>query len=332
MRLGIVVNTLLPSNPGPTTYSIACEAANRGHEVLLTSTSRISYGADDSVVVAARSAPVRKRYTTEQYIKAVRAKGIDSELAIRDLDVLFLRNNPTAQKEWVQAATLQFALFAMERDVVVLSDPRGLSKAANKLYLSNFPQHVRPRTLVTRDLTKIVDMLHDEGTLILKPLAGYGGRGVFIVHKQHTGNLERIVESIARDGYIVAQEYLPAAKSGDARLFMLNGEPLRRKNAYAVVRRARTAHDIRSNVHAGGRAEATEVTPEMLAIAEAVGPQLKADGMFLVALDIVGDKLVEINVFSPGGIHDINKFCNTRFEKVIVDGIEQCSHLQQAAA
>ncbi len=333
MRIGIVVNTLLPAKPGPTTYSIACEAANRGHDVWMTTTGRISYGVDDRVEVSARAAPKRKRYSMAQFVKAVQDDtAVDADFAMSNFDVLLLRNNPTAQKDWVQSATLQFAQFAKERGVVVLPDPIGLAKAANKLYLSNFPQQVRPRTLVTRDLRKIVGMLQDEGTLILKPLAGYGGRGVFIVHKRDTGNLERIVQSITRDGYVVAQEYLPAANSGDVRLFMLGGEPLRHKNVYALVRRARTGHDIRSNVHAGGRAEATEITREMLEVADAVGPQLKTDGMFLVGLDIVGERLMEINVFSPGGIQDINRFYNSRFEKTIVDGIEDRVQRQQAAA
>ena len=115
-------------------------------------------------------------------------------------------------------------------------------------------------------------------------------------------NLEEIFEAVSRDGYVIAQEYLPAAAEGDTRLFLMNGMPLRHKGKYAAFRRVRTGDDIRSNIHAGGRLRRAELDDTMFQLAEMVRPRLVEDGMFLVGLDIVGDKLMEINVFSPGGL------------------------------
>ncbi len=115
----------------------------------------------------------------------------------------------------------------MRHGVIVLNDPNGLSKAMNKLYLQTFPEAVRPRTLVTRSLARVEEFLAEAEKIILKPLQGSGGAGVFMVHRDDEHNLEEIFDSVSRDGYVVAQEYLPAAAEGDTRLFLMNGMPLR---------------------------------------------------------------------------------------------------------
>ncbi len=125
---------------------------------------------------------------------------------------------------------------------------------------------------------------------------------MFIVRNDEEHNLEDIFEAVSRDGYVIAQEYLPAAAEGDTRLFLMNGIPLQHKGKYAAFRRIRTGDDIRSNIHAGGRLRRAELNDTMFQLAEMVRPRLVEDGMFLVGLDIVGDKLMEINVFSPGGL------------------------------
>lgn len=126
-----------------------------------------------------------------------------------------------------------------------------------------------------------------------------------------------------RDGYIIAQEYLPAAEDGDIRLFIMNGTPLRYKGRYAAFRRVRKGDDMRSNIHAGGRLRQAEITSKHLQLAEIVRPKLVQDGMFLVVLDIVGDKLMEINVFSPGGLGSAQKFEKVNFCNAVLDAMER---------
>jgi len=132
-----------------------------------------------------------------------------------------------------------------------------------------------------------------------------------------------MAEAVFRDGYAIAEAFIPEAVHGDVRLFLMNAEPLRSKGKYCAFRRIPAKGDIRSNIHAGGRAEAVEVTDEMLRIAEIVRPKLVQDGMFLVGLDIVGDKLLEINVFSPGGLHHSHIFTDVDFSKTVVEAMEK---------
>jgi glutathione synthase len=125
---------------------------------------------------------------------------------------------------------------------------------------------------------------------------------------------------------VVAQEYLPLAAEGDMRLFMMNGQPLRYKSKYAAFRRIRSGDDIRSNIHAGGKKAQAMVDDRALRIAEIVRPKLVADGMFFVGLDIVGDKLMEINVFSPGGLGSAQSFENVNFTIPVIEALERKVH------
>jgi glutathione synthase len=131
-----------------------------------------------------------------------------------------------------------------------------------------------------------------------------------------------MIDAISRDGYIIAQEYLKAASEGDTRLFVMNGQPLRYRGKYCAFRRIRSGGDMRSNVHAGGSIAQAEVTDQMLQLAEIVRPKLVQDGMFLVGLDIVGDKLMEINVFSPGGLGSAQKFEKVNFSDAVINALE----------
>ena len=135
--------------------------------------------------------------------------------------------------------------------------------------------------------------------------------------------MAQIVEAIARDGYVVAQEYLPEAKNGDVRMFVMNGRPLERDGQIAAFRRRSSGSDMRSNMSAGGTAEAVKVTDEMLEIVEVVRPKLIADGMFLVGLDIVGEKVLEINVFTPGGLHNLAQLYETNFSDSVIAALEE---------
>ncbi|MFT5303834.1 MAG: glutathione synthase, partial [Mariniblastus sp.] len=206
MRLGIVVNVMDSNEAGATTYRLAADAINVGHEVWVMSTGNLAYNPDDTIGAFARTVPPG-RYTSEQFLDALRSgKAINKWITLDDLDVMLLRNNPSVQQAWAQSAGIHFGRLAMRHGVIVLNDPNGLGKAMNKLYLQTFPKSVRPRTLVTRSLSRIESFLDDEGTIIIKPLQGSGGAGVFIVRSGDGHNLERIFQSVNRDGYVMAQD------------------------------------------------------------------------------------------------------------------------------
>jgi glutathione synthase len=132
-----------------------------------------------------------------------------------------------------------------------------------------------------------------------------------------------MIEAVIRDGYCIAQEYLPAAKDGDVRLFVMNGRPLMHDGKYAAFRRVNKTGDMRSNMHSGGESEPAEIDEAALRLVEMVGPKLVADGMFLVGLDIVGDKLMEINVFTPGGLGSAQQATGVDFARVVIEDLER---------
>lgn len=238
-----------------------------------------------------------------------------------------LRSDPsteTGSRAWAATASINFGRIAMRRGVVVVNDPNGLAKATDKMYFQLFPGKVRPRTVTCRDRDDIKHFIKEEGgNAVLKQLQGSGGRGVFLVRPGDVSNLNQMIESIVRDGSVIAKEYLPAAAEGDTRLFLLNALPYRYKGRYFAFRRIRTGEDMRSNIHPGGRKRGTESGTVALRLAEIVRPRLVADGMFMVGLDIVGDKLMEINVFSPRGLGSAQSFEKVNFSVGVIKALER---------
>ena len=328
MRIGFVVNDVQTEEHGYTTTRLAMTAVNRGHEAWLIGVGDLALDPDDYVRARARAAPKTKYKSTSKFLNELRGPlGKCQRITVDDLDVLMLRNDPAEDKGrrgWAQSAGIMFGGAAMRRGVIVLNDPNGLGKAINKMYFQLFPEEVRPATLITRDRDEIRTFAREHGgDIVVKPLQGSGGQGVFRVQTGDLGNLNQMVEAVSRDGYVVAQEYLPAAAEGDMRLFMMNGAPLRHKGKYAAFRRLRSGDDIRSNIHAGGEKAQAVVDEGALRIAEIVRPKLVEDGMFLVGLDVVGDKLMEINVFSPGGLGSAQSFEGVNFNHAVIAALER---------
>ena len=328
MKIGFVVNDVMTEQTGYTTTRLAMWAINRGHDVWIMGLGDLAYDPDEKIKARARTVPKKQYKSNELYLKSLQGKNaIKERVTVDDLDILMLRSDPaneTGNRAWASSAGINFGRIAMRHGVIVLNDPNGLSKALNKTYFQLFPEEVRPRTLITREVSEIRDFSKEMGDkIILKPLQGSGGSGVFLLRPEERSNLNQIVESLTRDGYIIAQEYLSAAEEGDTRLFMMNGRPLRHKGKYAAFRRVRHGDDIRSNIHAGGKLREAEITDTHLQLAEIVRPKIVQDGMFLVGLDIVGDKLMEINVFSPGGLGSAQKFTKVNFSNVVIDSLER---------
>jgi len=328
MRIGFVVNDVNTEETGYTTTRLAMAAINRGHEAWIMGAGDFAYDSDEAIRARARHAPRSQYKSSDNYLADLQGKKARCErITVDDLDVLLLRNDPSsdqAQRAWAQGAGIIFGRVGMRRGLIVLNDPNGLAKAMNKMYFQLFPEEVRPRTIITRDRNEIKDFWKSEGgRIVLKPLQGSGGQSVFLVRESDGSNLNQMVDAVSRDGYVIAQEYLPAAEEGDMRLFLMNGQPLRYRGKYAAFRRVRSGDDMRSNIHAGGKLREATVTDLQLRIAEIVRPKGVQDGMFLVGLDIVGDKLMEINVFSPGGLGSAQRFEKVNFAHAVIEALER---------
>jgi glutathione synthase len=328
MKIGFVVNDVMTEQQGYTTTRLGMAATNLGHEAWVMGVGDLAYDPDSQIRARARSVWGKKYKSTAVYLKGLQGPRAKTErITVDDLDILMLRNDPAEdaiKRPWAQTAGIVFGRVALRHGVIVLNDPNSLSRALNKMYLQYFPEVVRPRTLITRDREEIRQFAREQGgNIVLKPLQGSGGQGVFLIRPDDLSNLNQMVEAVSRDGYVIAQEYLPAAAPGDTRLFLMNGQPLRYKGKYAAFRRVRSGDDIRSNVHAGGSIQPAIIDDEILKVAEIVRPKLAEDGMFLVGLDIVGDKLMEINVFSPGGLGSAQKFEGVNFSYAVIHALEK---------
>lgn len=324
MQVGIVVNVMDSGESGQTTYRLAAACADAGDQVWILSGGNFAFDTDDCIRALARTVPPGIYPGSERFLKALNGPNrLEEWITVDDLDVLLLRNNPSVQTPWAQLAPIHFGREAMSSGVIVLNHPDGLSRAMNKMYLQDFPEAVRPRTLITRSSDRIKKFAQQQGTVVLKPLQGSGGSGVFLLRPNDHENINQIIQAVARDGYVVAQEYLSAAADGDTRLFLMNGVPLQHNGRYAAFRRIRSGDDLRSNIHAGGKLRRAELNDQHFRLAEMVRPKLVEDGMFLVGLDIVGDKLMEINVFSPGGLGSAQKFEKVDFTECVVAALRR---------
>ncbi len=328
MRIAFFVNDVMTEQHIYSTTRMAMAAANRGHESWLVGAGDFAMDPDEVIRARARAAPKSSYKNTRTYLAELQgAKGRSERISVDDLDVLMLRNDPAedqGRRNWAQTAGIVFGRVAVRRGVIVLNDPAALAMAMNKMYFQLFPEEVRPKTLITRDRGEIRQFAAELGhDIVIKPLQGSGGQGVFRVRHNDLANVNQMIESIARDGYIVAQEYLKDAEEGDTRLFMMNGQPLKHKGKYAAFRRLRKGDDMRSNIHAGGEKAPAIIDERALRIAEIVRPKLVEDGMFLVGLDIVGDKLMEINVFTPGGLGSARQFEKVNFAHAVINALER---------
>ena len=261
------------------------------------------------------------------FLKSVKTNGSMKLIDVADIDVLMLRNDPSndaLERPWAETIGLQFGRRAAQLGVLVLNDPTNLSRAINKLYFQGFPREVRAETLITRFPADIKEFAKKHnGNVVLKPLQGSGGQGVFLVNKKSSSNLNQMIEAISRDGYVIAQAYVPEAEKGDIRLFLMNGVPLEVDGKYAAMRRVNSEGDMRSNIHAGGTAKPIKITERQLRVAELIRPKLREDGMFLVGIDIIGDVILEVNVFSPGNLFSCSEMAGVNFAGTVMQSIER---------
>jgi glutathione synthase len=328
MRIGFVVNDVGTEQAGYTTTRLAMSAVNHGHEAWTLGVGDFVYKPDGSVHANARAVSGKEYDSLPDYMKELQGdEARQEQISLDDVDVLMLRNDPsedTAERAWAQTTGILFGQLAAQRGTIVVNDPSNLANALNKTYFQHFPEQVRPKTCISRDPEEIKEFIASQGGRgVIKPLQGSGGSSVFLVRKADAPNLNQMIEAVIRDGYCIAQEYLPAAKEGDIRLFVMNGRPLEHQGKYAAFRRVNKTGDMRSNMHSGGESEPVDIDDDALRLVEMVGPKLVADGMFLVGLDIVKDKLMEINVFTPGGLGSAQQATGVDFSAVVIADLER---------
>ncbi len=244
-------------------------------------------------------------------------------------DVIFLRDNPPLDNH-----VLNF-LDTLDGSTLFINSISGLRKANNKIYPATLSslydsndasKQWIPLTTVSRnkEYLKKVIAEYDKDKFILKPMDGFGGSGVILLDKSSkTSNynvnslLDFYIDSGKKNNYIILQEYIETELKGDVRIIMLDGKPL------GSMRRVPAKDDHRSNVHAGGHCVAHKLTSLELELCSAIGEQLVKDGLFLVGLDLMGGKLIEVNVCSPGGFAEINEEGNIKIESNILDFAEE---------
>jgi len=332
VNLVFFVTDLAAEKANYTTYRLAVTAQSRGHNVFHMNASDFTIRGDNTVVIPAKRVPRKSYKDSIAYFTDLTERPKTEHLSLSDINVLMLRSDPSlamGDMAWAQTIGIQLGRMARKEGVVVLNDPEGLNMALTKMYMQHYPESVRPKTMITQNVDDIKAFANElPGDMILKPVQGSAGKGVFLVPRNDFSNLNQIVKALSRDGYIIAQEYLEDASKGDTRLFMMNGEPLKYKGKYAAFRRVNYSDDVRSNVHVGGSIRKAEVTDEMLAVANALRPRLVMDGMFLVGLDLIGNKVIEINVFCPGGLRNAQKLEGVDFTKAVVEAMERKAKAQ----
>jgi len=199
----------------------------------------------------------------------------------------------------------------------VMNDPKGLREANEKLYALRFPEQI-PQTLVSSNMERLKGFMTElGGEMIVKPLDGCGGSGVFYLNEQDR-NTNSILEAATDNGrrLVMGQRYLPEIRQGDKRIIVLNGEPL------GAVLRVPLETETRGNIHVGGQCVKTEVTARDREICAALSPLLRADGLYFVGLDVIGNFLTEVNVTSPTGIQEVNSLDSVHLESQVVDFVE----------
>ena len=326
MRLAFFVNDVATEIDEYTTTRLARAAAQRGHEVWYVGLGDIELGQRDGQLLArAHAAEFDKDDTLETFME--RIKGRDAERLVMDgLDALFLRNDSIEdlqERPWASPLGPVFGQMLKARGVTVVNDPVSLMRATSKLYLEEFPERIRPRSLVTRDPEAIERFVGKVGHCVVKPLYGAKGRNVFMIKNESETNLAQMTEAVLQDGYAIVQEFVDGGEEGDARIFVLEGQILQRNGKLAAFRRVPTGNDPRANISTGGRSVPVEVGDVERGIVEAMSTKLVADGMYFVGIDVIGGKVVGINAESPGGMQSVERLYQIDACPTVIQALER---------
>ncbi len=231
---------------------------------------------------------------------------------LRELDIIFLRQDPPFDMSYI---TSTYLLEYIEEEVTIINRPSEVRNAPEKLFLNRW-KSLTPETLITKSLSEINAFRKKHKNIILKPLYGNGGNGIFFLDNNDK-NFNSLIEVFlgSHPEHFIMQEYLPDIKLGDKRIILINGKP------EGAINRIPSENDIRANLHVGGKATRTNISNKEMEICEHIGPELIKRGLILVGIDIIGNKLTEINVTSPTGFREIKKFSNINLAKKLIDSL-----------
>lgn len=291
-----------------TTFVLMLEAQRRGHEIYFMEL-------DDLFI---RGGTPHGRYRRLELARATPHYRLGDDLtgALEEFDSLWMRKDPPFDLKFFFATHLLSLVDPSK--CFVMNSPKGLREANEKLYALRFPEQI-PQTLVTGSMARLKAFMTElGGEMIVKPLDGCGGSGVFYLNEQDR-NTNSILEAATDNGrrLVMGQRYLPEIRQGDKRIIVLNGEPL------GAVLRVPLETETRGNIHVGGQCVKTDVSARDREICAALAPWLRADGLYFVGLDVIGSFLTEVNVTSPTGIQEINGLDHVRLESAVVDFVEQ---------
>ncbi|MGV6903718.1 MULTISPECIES: glutathione synthase [unclassified Brucella] len=291
---------------GDTTFALSLEAQKRGHELFHYTPDRLSMR---DGVVSARVEKMEVRDVKGDHYTL----GEPVRRDLTEMDVILLRQDPPFDMNYI---TTTHPLERIHPKTLVVNDPAWVRNSPEKIFVTEFPD-LMPETLITKDPQEVMDFRREFGDIILKPLYGNGGAGVFHL-ADGDRNLTSLLEmfgQLFREPFI-AQRYLKDVRAGDKRIILIDGEPV------GALNRVPSETDARSNMHVGGRPEQSKLTPREREICARIGPSLKERGFILVGIDVIGDYMTEINVTSPTGIREIERFDGTNIAALFWDAVE----------
>lgn len=289
------------------TFRIGLEAEARGHRLFQYTVDRLTYR---SGRVYAKGRPITLRREQGNHVDF----GDWAVVDLTDFDVVWLRQDPPFDMGYVTSTHL---LDRVRDDTLVVNDPFWVRNSPEKLMVLDFPD-LTPETLITRDVAEIRAFRETHGDIIVKPLYGNGGAGVFHLRPDDP-NLSSLMEQFAGINRepVIAQRYLPAVKDGDKRIILVDGEPI------GAINRVPAQGEARSNMHVGGRPEKTELTEREREICAAIGPTLREKGLLFTGIDVIDGWLTEINVTSPTGLQELERFDGVNGAAAIWEAIER---------
>ena len=291
---------------GDTSFALSLEAQRRGHELFHYTPDRLSM--EGGKIYARIEAMEVRDVQGDHY-----TLGEEVRTDLSEMDVILLRQDPPFDMNYITTTHL---LERIHPQTLVVNDPAWVRNSPEKIFVTEFPD-LMPETLITKDPREVDAFRKQHGDIIVKPLYGNGGAGIFHLHEadRNLSSLLEMFEQMFREPYIV-QRYLKDVRKGDKRIILIDGEPV------GAINRVPAEHDARSNMHAGGRAEPTELTAREREICARIGPSLKERGFILVGIDVIGDYMTEINVTSPTGIREIKRFGGADIAALFWDAVE----------
>ena len=291
---------------GDSTFALCLEAQRRGHHLFHYTPDRLSMR--DGVVTARLEA---MQLAEEQGRHFTLGEPVRTDLA--EMDVVLLRQDPPFDMNYITSTHL---LERLQPRTIVANDPAWVRNMPEKIFVTEFSD-LMPETLITKDAAEVAAFRAEFGEIVMKPLYGNGGAGVFHLTRDDR-NLSSFMETFAllfREPFIV-QRYLPDVRKGDKRVILIDGEPV------GAINRVPSDTDARSNMHVGGRAEPADITDRDREICARIGPALRERGQLFVGIDVIGDYLTEINVTSPTGIREVRRFGGADIAALFWDKIE----------